>query len=89
MLKVPTPTRLLHPFPRRELAFDLAGMEKDGRIAIALQHLVLHAFVAGLVSTLAGGCVDQDLPLGHARCRVEKELAALQLEGAMRVVQAA
>ncbi len=71
-----------------ELSFDLAGMEKDGGIAIALQNVLLHAFVAGLVSALAAGCIDQDLALGNAGCRVEKELAALQLEGAMGRVQA-
>ena len=58
-------------------------------ITIALQNLFLHAFVAGRVSALAGGRVHQNFSLGHAGRGVEKELAALQLEGAMGGVQAA
>src|SRR5271168_126301 len=64
-------------------------MEKDGWVTIAFQHLVLHAFVAVSVSTLPSGCVDQNLPLGYARCGVEEQLAALQFEGAMGRMQAA
>src|SRR5271154_3252589 len=62
-------------------------MEEDGRIAIALQHLTLHALVTVGIATLARGCVHQNLSLGHSRCRVEEELATLQLEGAVRAVQ--
>ena len=80
--------QLLHPFYRPVLSFDLAGMEKDGGIAIALQNVLLHAFVAGLVAAFAAGCIDQDLALGNASCRIEKELAALQLEGAMGCMEA-
>ena len=89
MLKVPSPYQLLCAFLGFERPFDLARMEEDGRVAIALQHLVLHAFVAGRVSALAGGRVDQNFSLGHAGSGIEKELSALQLEGAMGGVQTA
>jgi hypothetical protein len=68
--------------------FNFGRMEKDSRITIALQRLVLHAFVAGRVSTFAGGCVDQNFSLRQSRCRIEEELAGLQLEGATDRVQA-
>ena len=89
MLKVPSACNSCVASPDLKGAFNLGRMEEDGGIAIALQHLVMHAFVAIRVAALAGGCVDQNLSLGHPGCRVEKELAALQLEGAVDSVQAA
>ena len=71
-----------------ERPFDCGWMKEDSRITIALQHFVLHAFVAGRVSTLAGGRVHQNLSFGHSRFGVEKKLTALQLERAMDRVQA-
>src|ERR1700733_9199080 len=76
-------SQALRAFSSFERAFDFGRMIKDGRVTIALQNLALHAFVAGCVSALAGGCVHQNLAFGHARFRIEKELTALQLEGAM------
>ena len=71
-----------------ERAFEVCRMEEDGGIAIALQNILLHAFIAGLVSALATGGVDQYLALRNAGCRVEKELPTLQFERSMGCVKA-
>src|ERR1700733_7001408 len=83
------PDQILRCVSRFECALDLARMEEDGWIAIAFQYFVLHALVAGRVSALPSGCVDQDLPLSHARGGIEEQLPALQLEGAVGGMQAA
>jgi len=41
-------------------------MEEDSGIAIALQHFLLHAFVASRVPTLPGSSIDKDLAFRHA-----------------------
>ena len=72
-----------------ERAFEVRRMEEDGGITIALQHLILHSFVASGISTLAGGRVHEDLSLGDTGRRVENELSTLQLESSLGWVQAA
>ena len=81
------PGQILRAFSISEWALDLGRMIEDRRVTVALQNLVVHTFVAGSVPAFPRGCVHENFAFRHARFRVEKELTALQFEGAMNCVK--
>src|ERR1700727_1369411 len=81
------PHQILGCVSRFECTLDLAGMEEDGWVAIAFQHLVLHALVAGRVSALPGGCVDQNLSFYYSRYFIYEQRPSVLFEVSLGVMQ--
>src|SRR6267154_6673024 len=81
------PGEVLRAFSDFERALDFSGVIEDRRVTVALQNLVLHAFVAVCVSALTGGRIHENFAFSQARFGVEEELTALELEGAMDRMQ--
>ena len=70
------PHQVLGSVSRLEGSFELRGMEENSGIPVALEHLVLHALVAGRVAALTRRRVHQDFSLSHAGGGIEEEFPA-------------
>ena len=64
----------------RKLPFSVIGAKHDFRVAPTFNYFPMHLLVTPIVSGLAAGGVEYDLPANLSACRVEVDRTRLEGE---------